>query len=166
MFGPLTHAQILHNLRPMHWVEDRQASFVLVHGAPLLTPIIQFNILPKVSPSVKIGHKICLGQCFSTNMFTPKDAATLGVKVVNMTFTLQRHTYIYSFLVHESIVKNLLCIYFVTIGVFPSCTCLDFVSNATSFKYSYFLSYNHMYYIYNVHMSLIRDIRTHQPSLN
>jgi hypothetical protein len=40
MFGPLTHAQILHNLRPMHWVEDRQASFIFVHAAPLVTPII------------------------------------------------------------------------------------------------------------------------------
>jgi hypothetical protein len=106
-------------------------------------------------------------------MFRLKDVATLNVKVVNITFTPQRHTYIYSLLVHESIVNNLPCTYFVTIGVFPSCTCLDFVSNAPSFKHSYFVSYKHMYYIYkhmyyiyNVHMSLVTYICTHQPSLN
>jgi hypothetical protein len=92
--------------------------------------------------------------------------ATLNVKLVNITFTPQRHTYIYSLLVHESIVNNLPCTYFVTNGVFPSCTCLHFVSNAPSFKHSYFLSYKHMYYIYNVHVSFVLQIHIHQPSLN
>jgi hypothetical protein len=125
-----------------------------------------FDALPKVFPSVRIGHKICVKQCFSTNMFWLKDVATSNDKLVNITFTPQRHTYIYSLLVHESIVDNLPCTYFVTNGVFPSCTCLHFVSNAPSFKHSYFLSYKHMYYMYNVHMSLVVDIRIHQPSLN
>ncbi len=119
----------------------------------------------KLPSSVRMGHKICMRQCFSTNMFTLKNVATLDVKLVNIPFTPQRHTYISSLLVLESIVK-LPCTYFVTIGVFPSCTCLDFVSNAPCFKHSYFLSYKHMYYIYNVHMNLVIDIHIHQPSLN
>jgi hypothetical protein len=113
MFGPLIHAQILHNLRPMHWVEDRQANFVLVHGTPFVTPIIWFNelhILPKVSPSVRIGHKICRRQCFSTNMFTLKDGATLDVKVVNITFTPQRHTFTFgSWINCQQPTMHLLC---------------------------------------------------------
>jgi hypothetical protein len=59
-----------------------------------------------------------------------KDVATLDGKVVNITFTPQGYTYIYELLVHESIVKNLLCTYFVIVGVYPSCNCPYFVSNA------------------------------------
>jgi hypothetical protein len=95
-----------------------------------------------------------------------KDVATLDAKVVNKTFTPQGHTYIYELLVHESIVNNLPCTYFVTIDVFPSCTCLNFVFNVTSSKHSYFLSCKHMYYIYNVRLNFVGNTCTHQPSLN
>ncbi len=37
--------------------------------------------------------------------------------------------------------------------------------NATILRYSYFLSCKHMYCIYNVGLNLVRDTRTHQPSL-
>ncbi len=74
--------------------------------------------------------------------------------------------YIYELLVHVSIFNNLPCTYFVTISVFPNCICLDFVSNATSFRHSYFLSYKHMYYIYNVCLNLVGNNCTHPPSLN
>jgi hypothetical protein len=114
----------------------------------------------------KNGHKICVKQCLLTNMSRIKNVATLYAKVVNITLTPQGHTYIYELLVHKSIVNNLPCTYFVTIGVLPSCTCLDFVSNVASSKHSYFLSCKHMYYIYNMHLNLVGDIRTHQPSLS
>jgi hypothetical protein len=120
-------------------------------------------ILLGTTPSVRNGHKICVRQCLPTNISRMKDIATLDAKVVNITFT-QGHTYIYELLVQESTINNLPCTYFVTIGVFPSCTCLDFVSNATSSRHSYFLSCKHMYYIYNVHLNLVVDTRTHQPS--
>jgi len=95
-----------------------------------------------------------------------KDVATLDAKVVNITFTTQGHTYIYELLVHESTINNLPCTYSITIGVFPNCTCLDFVSNVASFKHSYFLSCKHMYYIYNMCLHLVGDTCTHQPSLS
>jgi hypothetical protein len=95
-----------------------------------------------------------------------KHVATLDAKVVNITFTPQGHTYIYELLVHESTVNNLPCTYFVTIGVFPSCICLDFFSNVASSKHSFFLSCKHMYYIYNVLLNLVKETCTHQPSLN
>jgi hypothetical protein len=95
-----------------------------------------------------------------------KDVATLDAKVVNITFTTQGHTYIYELLVHESTINNLPCTYSITIGVFPNCTCLDFVSNVAGFKHSYFLSCKHMYYIYNMCLNLVGDTCTHQPSLS
>jgi hypothetical protein len=95
-----------------------------------------------------------------------KDVATSDAKVVSITFTPQGHTYIYELLVHESIVNNLPCTYFLTIGVFPSCICPDFISNVANSKNSYFLSCKHMYFINNLCLNLIRDIRTHQLLLN
>jgi hypothetical protein len=86
-----------------------------------------------------------------------KNATTFDAKVVNITFTPQRHTYIYELLVHELIVNNLPCTYFVSIDVFPSCICSYFVSNVASYRHSYFLSHKHMYYIYNVHLNLVRN---------
>jgi len=77
---------------------------------------------------------------FAMNMSKIKDVATLDTKVVNITFTSQGRTCIYELLVHESTVNNLPCTYFVTIGVFPNCTHPYLISNATSFRHSYFLS--------------------------
>jgi hypothetical protein len=91
------------------------------------------------------------------NMARMKDATTLDAKVLNINFTSKGHIYIYEFLVHESSVSNLPCTYFVTIGVFPSCICPNFVSNATSSRHSYFFSYKHMYHIYNVCLKLVVD---------
>jgi hypothetical protein len=88
-------------------------------------------------------------------MFRMKDATTLDAKVVNIIFTSQGYTYIYELLVHESTVNNLPCTYFVTIGVYPNFICLDLVSNVVTFGHSYFLSFKHMYYIYNVHLNLV-----------
>jgi hypothetical protein len=110
-----------------------QKRFVLVQGSPLVTLTTEFNelcILQRVSPNVQNGFKICVRQCLPMKMSRMKDAVILDGKVVNITFTPQGHTYIYELLVHESIVNNLPCTYFVTIGVYPSCTCPYFVSNA------------------------------------
>jgi hypothetical protein len=110
-----------------------QTRFVLVQGAPLVTLTTKFNelcILPRVSPNVQNGHKICVRQRLLMKMSRMKDLVTLDGKVFNITFTPQGHTYIYEILVHESIFNNLPCTYFVTIGVYPSCTCPYFVSNA------------------------------------
>jgi len=139
-----------------------QINFILVHGAPFVTPTIEFNelrIILGVALSMKNGCKICMRQCLPMNMAMMKDATTLDAKVVNISFTPKGHIYIYELLVHESNVSNLPCTYFVTIGVFPSCICPNFVSNAASSKHSYFLSYKHMYYIYNV--KLVGDNWTH-----
>ncbi len=146
-----------------------QIGFVLVHGALHATPTIGFNelcILLGVAPNVKNGCKIRVRECLLANMSRMKDVATLDGKVVNIIFTPQGHTYIYELLVHESTVNNLPCTYFVIIDIFPSCPCSNFVSNATSSRHSYFLSCKHMYYIYNACLNLVRDIRTHQPSLS
>jgi hypothetical protein len=146
-----------------------RVGFVFIHGTPHVTPTIEFNelcILLGTTPIVKNGHKICVRKCLPTNISRMKDVATLDAKVVNITFTPQGHTYIYELLVQQSTINNLPCTYFVTIGVFPSCTCLDFVSNATSSRHSYFLSYKHMYYIYNVHLNFVVNTCTHQPSLS
>jgi len=143
--------------------------FVLVHGTLHVTPTIECNelrILPRVAPSVRNGFKIRVRECLPANMSRMKDVVTLDAKVVNITFTPQGHTYIYELLVNDSIENNLPCTYFVTIGVFPSCLCSYFVSNATSSRHSYFLSCKHMYYIYNVCLNLVGDIRTQQPSLS
>jgi hypothetical protein len=43
---------------------------------------------------------------------------------------------------------------------------IAFVSSATSFRHSYFLSYKHMYYIYNVCLNLVGNNCMHPPSLN
>lgn len=48
------------------------------------------------------------------NMSRMKDVVTLDAEIVNITFTPQGHTYICELLVHESIVNNLPCTYFVT----------------------------------------------------
>jgi hypothetical protein len=93
------------------------------------------------------------------------DPWSLWCKVVNIIFTPQKHTYIYELLVHESIL-TLPCTHFVIVGVYPSCTCPNFLSNATSFRHSYFLSCKHMHYICNVHLNLVGDLQMHQPSLN
>ncbi len=137
-----------------------RTSFILVHGAPFVTPTIEFNelhIILGVAPSMKNGCKICTRQCLLMNMARMKNATTLDAKVVNISFTPKGHIYIYELLVHESIVSNLPCTYFVTIGVFPSCICPNFVSNAISSRHSYFLSYKHMYHIYNVCLKLVGD---------
>jgi hypothetical protein len=68
----------------------------------------------KIAPNIRNGHKIHVIQCLLVNMFMMKDVATLDAKVVNITFTPQGHTYICELLVHESIVNNLPCTYFVT----------------------------------------------------
>jgi hypothetical protein len=115
---------------------------------------------------MKNGCKIHTRQCLPMNMARMKDVTTLDVKVVNISFTLKRHIYIYELLVHESIVSNLPCTYLVAIGVSPSCICLNFVSNAKSSRHNYFLSYKHMYHIYNVCLKLVGDNRTHQASLS
>jgi hypothetical protein len=125
-----------------------QASFVLIYGAPLVAPTIEFNelhILLGVFPNNRNGCKICVRQCLPTNMFRMKNATTLDAKVVNITFTPQRHTYIYDLLVHEFIVNNQPCTYFVSIDVFPRCTCSYLVSNVASCRHNYFLSHEHMY---------------------
>jgi hypothetical protein len=135
-----------------------QVGFVFVHGTPHVTPTIEFNelhILLGTTPSVRNGRKICVKQCLPTNISRMKDVATLDAKVVNITFTPKGYTYIYELLVQESTINNLPCTCFVTIGVFPSYTCLDFVSNATSSRHSYFLSCKHMYYIYDMHLNLV-----------
>jgi hypothetical protein len=108
-------------------------------------------------PNNKNGCKNCVRQWLSTNMFRMKDVVTLDAKVVSITLISQGHTYIYELLVHELIVNNLPCTHFVSIDVFPSCTCSYFVFNVTSYRHSYFLSRKHMYYIYNLHLNLIRD---------
>jgi hypothetical protein len=116
-----------------------QVGFVFIHGTPLVTPTIEFNelcILPRVALNIRNECKTHVKQCLLTNMSRMKDVATLDAKVVNITFTPQGHTYIYELLVHESTINNLRCTYFVTISVFLSCTCLDFVSNATSSRHS------------------------------
>jgi hypothetical protein len=90
---------------------------------------------------------------------------SLWCKVVNITFTPQKHIYIYELLVHESIVNttmHLLCHGW----CLPKLYLSKFVSNATSFKHSYFLSYKHTYYVCNVHLNLVWDFQMHQPSLN
>ncbi len=137
-----------------------QASFVLIYGAPLVTPTIEFNelhILLGVSPHNRNGCKICVRQCLSMNMVRMKDVVTLDVKVVSITFISQGHTYIYELLVHELIVNNLSCTYFVSIDVFPSCPCSYFVSNVASYRHNYVHSPKHMYYIYNVHLNMVRN---------
>jgi hypothetical protein len=141
-----------------------QTSFILVHGAPFVTPTTEFNelcIILGVAPNMKNGHKIRMRQCLPMIIARMKDATTLDAKVVNISFTPQGHIYIYELLVHESIVNNLPCTYFVTIGVFPSCICPDFVSIVASYRHNYFLSYKHMYYIYNVCLKLVGDNQTH-----
>jgi hypothetical protein len=85
---------------------------------------------------------------------------TLNAKVVNITFIPQGHTYIYELLVHESTINNLPCTYFVTIGVaqilfVQNFVCQYLVSNVVSFGHGYFLSFKHMYYIYNVRLNLV-----------
>jgi hypothetical protein len=138
-----------------------QIRFALVQGAPLVTLITKFNdlqILLGVVPNIQNGCKLCVKQCLPTNMFRMKDVTTLDAKVVNINFTPQGHIYIYELLVHESIVNNLSCTYFVIIGVYPNFICLDLVSNVVSFGHSYFLSFKHMYYIYNVHLNLVETL--------
>jgi hypothetical protein len=135
-----------------------QIRFVHVQGAPLMTLITKFNelqILLRAAPSVQNGCKLCVEQCLPMNMFRMKDTTILDAKVVNITFTPQGHTYIYELLVHESIVNNLPCTYFVTISVYPNFMCMDLVSNVVNFGHSYFLSFKHMYYIYNVCFNLV-----------
>jgi hypothetical protein len=113
--------------------------FVFIHSTPLVTPTIDLNelcILSKVALNIRNECKTHVKQCLLTNMSKMKNVATLDAKVVNITFTPQGHTYIYELLVHESTINNIQCTYFVTISVFLSCTCLDFVSNATSSKHS------------------------------
>ncbi len=135
-----------------------QIRFVLVQGAPLVTLIIKFNelqILLGVAPNVQNGRKLCVKQCLPTNMFRMKDATHLQCQGVNITFIPQGHTYIYELLVHESTINNLPCTYFVTIGVYPNFICPNLVSNVVSFGHSYFLSFKHLYYIYNVRLNLV-----------
>jgi hypothetical protein len=45
-----------------------RANFVLIHGAPLVTPTMEFNelnILLGANPSMKNGCKIHMKQCFA-----------------------------------------------------------------------------------------------------
>jgi len=90
-----------------------QTSFIIVHGAPFVTPTTEFNelcIILGVAPNMKNGHKIRMRQCLPMNMARMKDATTLDAKVVNISFTLQENIYIYGMLVHESTINNLPCI--------------------------------------------------------
>jgi len=105
---------------------------------------------------MKNGHKICIK--FAINMVRMKDVATLDAKVVNVTFT-HGHDYIYELLICESTINNLPFTCFVTIGVFPSCICPNFVSNATSFRHSFYLICKHMYYTFNVFLNLVMTIK-------
>jgi hypothetical protein len=90
--------------------------FVFIHGAPLVTPTIDFNelcILPRVALNNRNERKTHVKQCLLTNMSRMKDVATLDAKVNQHHFHTSR-TYIHlwaisSWINYQQPMMHILC---------------------------------------------------------